>query len=72
MVQQHAVKIKAYHEDNGISHAHAWVKSYTKQAQAFIFAGTNAHYDNVIEELRIRNIQDITRTQFIHAAKRWQ
>ena len=72
MEQQHGVKIEAYQADNYIFQAQAWVKSFTKQSQALIFSGVNAHHENGITERRIRHLQDLTRMQLIHAAKRWQ
>ena len=70
MSHQHGVKIKAYHVDNDIFLAHSWVNSCAKQSQALTFSGVNAHHKNGISERRIRNLQDLTRTQLVHASKR--
>ena len=48
IAQQHGVKIKAYHVDNGIFQSHAWMKSCTKKSQALTFAGSNTHQKNSI------------------------
>ena len=70
MVQQNGVKIKAHHTDNGIFRSHAWVNSCKKQSQELTCEGVNANNKNGIEERCIGHLQDITRTQLIHATKR--
>ena len=65
------IKIQAYHADNGIFRANAWVKQCQEQGQSLSFAGVNAHHQNGIAERRIKELQDLARTMLIHAHKRW-
>ena len=67
----HGIKICAYHADNGIFKANAWVNHCNQHNQAITFAAVNAHHQNGIAERRIRELQNTTRTMLIHAAKRW-
>ena len=63
--------VNAYHADNGIFKAHAWVNNCTQKQQRLTFAGVNAHHQNGIVERRIRELQELAQTMLIHAAKRW-
>ena len=65
------VSIKGYHADNGIFRANAWMNHCHKYNQRLTYAGVNAHHQNGIAERRIRELQSMARTMFIHAAKRW-
>ena len=65
------VKVKAYHADNGIFRANAWVNHCNQSNQTITYAAVNAHHQNGIAERRIRELQNMTRTMLIHAAKRW-
>ena len=65
------VNIKAYQSDNGIFRANKWVEECMKHQQGLTFAGFNAHHENGICERRIRLLQDLTRTQLIHANRKW-
>lgn len=65
------VKIKHYHADNGIFRANAWVQHCTINGQGLTFAGVNAHHQNGIAEKRIRDLQELARTQLIFAKRRW-
>ena len=67
----HGVKIQAYHADNGIFKAKAWVNHCNLRDQALTFAGVNAHHQNGIAERRIKEVQNMARTMLIHAAHRW-
>ena len=58
--------------DNGIFKAKEWIEACTAKEQGLTFAAVNAHFQNGICEKRIRDLQDITRTQLIHAHSRWQ
>ena len=66
------VTIKAYHADNGIFRANKWKAECTKHGQTLTFAGVNAHHTNGKAEKRIRDLQDLARTQMIHAAHKWK
>jgi len=65
------VTIKRYHADNGIFKAHAWVEDCRNKGQGLTFAGVNAHHQNGVAEKRIRDIQELARTQMIFAKRRW-
>ena len=69
--RENGVKIKAYHADNGIFRAKAWINHCNLRDQNMTFAGVNAHHQNGIAERRIREVQDMARTMLIHAAHRW-
>ena len=66
--RSHGIKIQAYHADNGIFRANAWVQNCIQAEQSLTFAGVNAHHQNGIAERRIREVQELTRTMLIHAA----
>ena len=72
ILMDRGIKVKAYHADNGIFRANAWRAACTKHGQGLTFAGVNAHHANGIAEKRIRDLQDLTRTQLIHATRRWK
>ena len=65
------VTIAAYHADNGIFKAKAWVEACNNQNQPLTFAGVGAHHTNGKAERRIRELQDMARTMLIHANRRW-
>ena len=54
----HGVVIRAYHADNGVFRAHAWVQACRSKSQPLTFAGVNAHHQNGMAERRIRELQD--------------
>ena len=65
-------RVRAYHADNGIFKAKAWVNHCNQQDQFISYAGVNSHHQNGIAERRIRELQNLTRTMLIHASKRWK
>ena len=67
----HGVVIYAYHADNGIFKANAWVQACQAKEQGLTFAAVGAHHTNGKAERRIRELQDMARTMLIHANKRW-
>ena len=67
----HGVKVQAYHADNGIFKATAWVNHCNQNNQTITYAGVNAHHQNGIAERRIRELQNMTRTMLIHGARHW-
>jgi hypothetical protein len=69
--QDRGITIKRYHADNGIFKAHAWVNDCQARNQGLTFAGVNAHHQNGIAEKRIRDLQELARTQMIFAKRRW-
>jgi hypothetical protein len=66
------ITIKAYHADNGIFRANKWQIACKNERQQLTFAGVNAHHTNGLAEKRIRDLQDLTRTQLIYAASKWK
>jgi hypothetical protein len=64
-------KIKAYHADNGIFKANAWIENCKEASQPMTFAGVNAHHQNGIAERKIRDLQESARAMLLHARKRW-
>ena len=69
--REHGVIVKAYHADNGIFRANAWQDACRNSNQTLTFAGVNSHWSNGHAEKRIRDIQDLARTQLVHANSRW-
>ena len=59
--------ISAYHADNGIFKAREWVENCHQLQQGLTFAGVGAHHANGKAERRIRELQELARTQLIHA-----
>ena len=66
------VTIKAYHADNGIFRANKWQQACIESKQRLSFTGVNAHHTNGMAEKRIRDLQDLTRAQMLHAATNWK
>ena len=65
------VQIQGYHADNGVFRAHQWVQHCYKENQTLSFAGVNAHHQNGVTERQIRDLQEMTRTMLIQAARQW-
>ena len=65
------VLVQAYHADNGVFKANKWRNACAEAKQRLTFAGVNAHHTNGMAEKRIRDLQDLTCTQLIFAARRW-
>lgn len=40
------IKVKAYHADNGVFCANAWMDDCVQHSQSLTFAGVNAHHEN--------------------------
>lgn len=67
---KHGVQIFNYHADNRVFKAHQWVQECIKEFQGLAFAGVNTH-QNRIAKKHIWDLQDMMRTQLIHAKKQW-
>ena len=65
------VTIKHYHADNGRFADNAFLRSVADCKQTISFCGVNAHFQNGRAEKKIRDLQDLARTQLIHAKHRW-
>jgi hypothetical protein len=61
--RSHGITIKAYHADNRIFHAHKWVDCYRVAKQGLTFTGVNSHHENGIAKRRIKELQDLGRTE---------
>ena len=68
---QRGVRIQGYHADKGIFRANKWHNDCHTKRQTLTFAGVNAHHTNDIAEKRIRDLQDLTRAQLMHANNGW-
>ena len=68
---EHGVKIKHYHCDNGRFADNAFKQHCDASNQTISYCGVNAHFQNGIAERAIRDITDITRTTILHAKARW-
>ncbi len=69
--KSHGVEVKAYHADNGRFAEKAWQQDAEAKGQRLTYTGVNAHFQNGRAEKRIRDLQDMGRTQLIHAHRRW-
>jgi hypothetical protein len=67
----HNITIKAYHADNSVFRANAWVNNCNMLNQRMTYAGVNAHHQNGVAKRRIQELQELTRAALIHANKRW-
>ena len=67
----YGVKILHYHADNGIFASKAWRESYAEARQGCTYSGVNAHFQSGIAERRIRETQEMSRTNLIHGNSRW-
>ena len=65
------IRVLHYHADNGRFADNAFLKSVAASGQTISFCGVNAHFQNGRAEKRIRDLQDLARTQLIHAKHRW-
>ena len=70
-LEHQGIRVQHYHADNGIFKANDWVLDCKTKGQGLSFAGVNAHHQNGRAEARIRQLQELTRTQLIHARRRW-
>ena len=61
------ITIKHYHADNGHFADNAFLKSVMDCHQMISFCGVNGHFQNRQAEKKIRDLQDLARTQLIHA-----
>ena len=69
--QARNITINAYHADNGIFKAKEWVQACYDARHQLTFAAVGAHHANGKAEHRIRELQELARTQLIHANRRW-
>eukprot|EP00956_Cyclotella_meneghiniana_P034451 scaffold105063_cov38-Cyclotella_meneghiniana.AAC.1 len=67
----HGLKIKHYHCDNGRFADNAFKLHCDANNQSISYCGVNAHFQNGIAERAIRDITEQTRTMLLHAKARW-
>ena len=70
-LQTMGIRVNSYQEDNGIFRAHKWVNACEEKQQRLTFVGVNAHHQNRHTERHIRELQDATITNILHAVTRW-
>jgi hypothetical protein len=68
---QHSVKINHYHANNGRFAETVFMADVARRGQTISFCGVNAHFQNGKAERRIRLLQDMARSQLLHAMHRW-
>ena len=68
IAEQHAVRIRHYHCDNGCFADHAFMDDVRKAGQTITFCGIGAHHQNGVAERRIHDITESARTMLLHAA----
>ena len=71
LCEQHGVKVRGYHADNGIFRAKEWINDCKAKNQGLTFTGVNAHHSNGRAERRIRLLQNLSRSMLIYADRRW-
>jgi hypothetical protein len=69
--RSHDVIVKHYHADNGRFADNKFLSAVAMSGQTISFCGVNAHFQNGKAEHRIRLLQDLARTQLLHAMARW-
>jgi Reverse transcriptase (RNA-dependent DNA polymerase) len=69
--KSNGVAVRHYHADNGRFAETAFMAHVAQQGQTISFCGVNAHFQNGKAERRIRTLQDLARTQLLHAMRKW-
>ena len=69
--KRHGVQIHHYHADNGRFADNAYIQHVKESGQTISYCGVDAHFQNGIAEKRIRDLQESTRKQLLHAKHRW-
>ena len=69
--RSHGVTTKHYHADNGHFADLEWLADVAKKGQTITFCGVNSHFQNGISEKRIRDLQELARTEMLDAKSRW-
>ena len=65
------VQVRHYHADNGRFAENEFMAHIATKGQTISFCGVNAHFQNGKAERRIRTLQDLARTQLLHAMRKW-
>jgi hypothetical protein len=69
--RSHGVHIEHYHADNGRFAELVWLADVAREGQTVSFSAVNAHFQNGVAEKRIRDIQDMARSELLYAKLRW-
>jgi len=69
--EQHGVRIRHYHCDNGRFAEKTFMDDVTACQQTISFCGVGAHHMNGKAERRIRDLTEAARTMLLHAVHRW-
>jgi hypothetical protein len=67
----HGVTVRHYHADNGIFAEMEFVRAVEATGQSISYCAVNAHHQNGKAEKKIRDLQELARTQLLHAKQRW-
>ena len=59
------VTIENYHANNGIFACKAWKEACSESRQGYSYSGVNAHFQSGVAERRIRELQEMSRTNLI-------
>ena len=70
--EQHGVKIKHYHADNGRFADNAFIQDCHANRQSLSYCSVNAHFQNGKSERPIRDLQEQTRTSMVYAMNKWR
>jgi hypothetical protein len=65
------VRIRHYHADNGRYAENVFMADVARKGQTISFCGVNANFQNGKAERRIRLLQDLARSQLLHAMHQW-
>eukprot|EP00957_Ditylum_brightwellii_P152639 11618352-Ditylum_brightwellii.AAC.3 len=65
------IKVRHCHADNGRFANNKFLHHVQEGKQTISYCGINAHHQNGIAEKHIRDLQDQTRKQILHAQARW-
>lgn len=69
--RSHKACIKHYLADNGRFGENLFMAHIARQGQTISFCGVNAHFQNGKAERRIRTLQELARSQMLHAKTKW-
>lgn len=68
---RYGVKIMHYHADNGIFADNKWRQATAEDEQTLCLCGVNAHWQNGVAKLQIRELSNHARMMLIHAHRLW-
>lgn len=68
--QQHGVRVKHYHADNGIFASRAFREEVQRCGQTLSFCAVGAHHQNGVAERRIQDLSETARSSLAYAAHR--